>query len=366
MRPSPHRLRDRPATPPSARAPASRRRPCSAASRPWSCRLPAHRRTRGLLRGQPVNVIVLDPRGPVASSEPIGPAFDAGPRSSGRYPVSVSVCSSCGAANADEARFCATCGAGLGAICSNCGAAIPDGARFCPACGTRAGPQIDAERQRKVISVVFADLVGYTSRSEITRRRGRARALEHYYQRVSVEIERFGGTVEKFIGDAVMAVFGAPVATGTTPSGPSAPRCRSRRGGRPERRVARRRAPGARRREHGRGRRRARRLVGERGARRGRHGQHRVAPPDPPRPRAACSSARGRTGPRTASISYEDVGADHRQEQAGPGPRLAGRRAPHAGRPTAQRDTFLGRAAASSVCSKTSGNGWSWAAVLTW
>ena len=62
--------------------------------------------------------------------------------------------------------------------------------------------------------MVFADLVGYTARSEITDAEDVRELLERYYERVSAEIERFGGTVEKFIGDAVMAVFGAPVARG--------------------------------------------------------------------------------------------------------------------------------------------------------
>jgi class 3 adenylate cyclase len=65
-----------------------------------------------------------------------------------------------------------------------------------------------------VISVVFADLVGYTARSEVADAEDIRELLERYYGRVSAEIERFGGTVEKFIGDAVMAVFGAPVARG--------------------------------------------------------------------------------------------------------------------------------------------------------
>ena len=96
----------------------------------------------------------------------------------------------------------------------NCGSALPEDAQFCPACGTRAAPPAEVERQRKVISVVFADLVGYTARSETTDAEDVRELLEHYYERVSAEIERFGGTVEKFIGDAVMAVFGAPVARG--------------------------------------------------------------------------------------------------------------------------------------------------------
>ena len=70
---------------------------------------------------------------------------------------------------------------------------MPEDARFCPACGTPAGPAVDGERQRKVISVVFADLVGYTARSEITDAEDVRELLERYYERVSEEIERFGG-----------------------------------------------------------------------------------------------------------------------------------------------------------------------------
>ena len=98
--------------------------------------------------------------------------------------------------------------------CSNCGAPLPGEARFCPSCGARAAPAPEAERQRKVISVVFADLVGYTARSETTDAEDVRELLERYFERVSAEVERFGGFVEKFIGDAVMAVFGAPVARG--------------------------------------------------------------------------------------------------------------------------------------------------------
>ena len=99
-------------------------------------------------------------------------------------------------------------------MCANCGSALPDDARFCPSCGAPAAPSAEGERQRKVISVIFADLVGYTARSEVTDAEDVRELLEHYYGRVSEQIERFGGTVEKFIGDAVMAVFGAPVAHG--------------------------------------------------------------------------------------------------------------------------------------------------------
>ena len=66
--------------------------------------------------------------------------------------------------------------------------------------------------ERKVVTVLFADLVGFTSRSERLDPEDVRALLSPYYARLRAELERFGGTVEKFIGDAVMALFGAPVA----------------------------------------------------------------------------------------------------------------------------------------------------------
>jgi uncharacterized OB-fold protein len=80
----------------------------------------------------------------------------------------MSVCLSCGAANSDGARFCAECGSSLGSACANCGLNLPEVARFCPSCGTPVAEPAEAERQRKVISVLFVDLVGYSARSETT------------------------------------------------------------------------------------------------------------------------------------------------------------------------------------------------------
>jgi class 3 adenylate cyclase len=83
--------------------------------------------------------------------------------------------------------------------------------RFCGGCGatlpTGAAP---ARRERKTITVVFIDLVGFTSRSERLDPEDVRKLLDPYFRHVRAEIERHGGTVEKFIGDAVMAVFGAP------------------------------------------------------------------------------------------------------------------------------------------------------------
>ena len=69
-----------------------------------------------------------------------------------------------------------------------------------------------ARRERKVVTVLFADLVGFTSRAESLDPEDVEAILGPYHERLRSELERFGGTVEKFIGDAVMALFGAPVA----------------------------------------------------------------------------------------------------------------------------------------------------------
>src|SRR5438128_3346808 len=70
----------------------------------------------------------------------------------------------------------------------------------------------DVREERKVVSVLFTDLVGFTSRSERLDPEDVRATLSPYYARLREQIEQRGGTVEKFIGDAVMAVFGAPVA----------------------------------------------------------------------------------------------------------------------------------------------------------
>src|SRR5207344_1262173 len=69
-----------------------------------------------------------------------------------------------------------------------------------------------SRRERKVVTVVFCDLVGFTSRAESLDPEDVAAILRPYHARVRAELERYGGTVEKFIGDAVMALFGAPIA----------------------------------------------------------------------------------------------------------------------------------------------------------
>jgi class 3 adenylate cyclase/tetratricopeptide (TPR) repeat protein len=97
-------------------------------------------------------------------------------------------------------------------VCPNCGRENADDARFCSACGAALMAVEAAREERKVVSVLFADLVGFTSRAERMDPEDVRALLSPYYAHVRSELERYGGTVEKFIGDAVMALFGAPVA----------------------------------------------------------------------------------------------------------------------------------------------------------
>jgi len=97
--------------------------------------------------------------------------------------------------------------------CPRCGQQNPEGARFCNACAAALGPKTRERREeRKVVSVLFCDLVGFTAQAERLDPEDVRALLAPYHERLRSELERFGGTVEKFIGDAVMALFGAPVA----------------------------------------------------------------------------------------------------------------------------------------------------------
>src|SRR5882672_761501 len=96
--------------------------------------------------------------------------------------------------------------------CPTCGQDNPERARFCWSCGAAiAEAPRSAAEERKIVSVLFVDLVGFTAASEKADPEDVRARLRPYHARVKQEIERFGGTVEKFVGDAVMAVFGAPV-----------------------------------------------------------------------------------------------------------------------------------------------------------
>ena len=100
-------------------------------------------------------------------------------------------------------------------LCASCGQENPEIAKFCLSCGL---PLADADgsrrEERRVVSVIFIDLVGFTSRAERLDPEDVQALLRPYHHAVRVEIESFGGVVEKFIGDAVVGVFGAPTAFG--------------------------------------------------------------------------------------------------------------------------------------------------------
>ena len=99
------------------------------------------------------------------------------------------------------------------AACPACGQVNPDIARYCLACGAPIVQEAGAQaEERKTVTVLFCDLVGFTAASDRADPEDVRARIRPYHARLRREVERFGGTVEKFIGDAVMAVFGAPVA----------------------------------------------------------------------------------------------------------------------------------------------------------
>ena len=99
------------------------------------------------------------------------------------------------------------------AACAACGQVNPEIARFCLACGVPIGSEAARPaEERKTVTVLFCDLVGFTAASDRADPEDVRARIRPYHARLRRELERFGGTVEKFIGDAVMAVFGAPVA----------------------------------------------------------------------------------------------------------------------------------------------------------
>ena len=102
--------------------------------------------------------------------------------------------------------------------CQTCGQENPEGARFCNGCGAPFGESAASPlEERRIVTVLFADMAGFTARAERLDPEDVRAILSHYYARLSAEIEAFGGTVEKFIGDAVVAIFGAPIAHGDDP-----------------------------------------------------------------------------------------------------------------------------------------------------
>ncbi|HEX5467007.1 MAG TPA: adenylate/guanylate cyclase domain-containing protein [Candidatus Limnocylindrales bacterium] len=159
----------------------------------------------------------------------------------------VVICTACGTESPAGRKFCAECGAALARSCPACGAAVAPGQKFCAECGTAlgvaagSGPLTSAPpspvgaagsgrpiaaptlpsppsgpaapiAERRLVSVLFADLVGFTNLSEGRDAEDTRELLSRYFEAAREIVERYGGTVEKFIGDAVMAVWGTPTA----------------------------------------------------------------------------------------------------------------------------------------------------------
>jgi len=125
-------------------------------------------------------------------------------------------CSACGTENRAGRKFCSNCGAPLARACPACGAANDPEDRFCGDCGAALEGETlapaAAEAERRLVSVLFGDLVGFTQLSEDQDPEAVRELLSRYFDTARQVIERYGGTVEKFIGDAVMAVWGTPIA----------------------------------------------------------------------------------------------------------------------------------------------------------
>jgi len=132
-------------------------------------------------------------------------------------------CPRCGHENAAGQRFCGECGNALASLCSSCGASNPPGQRFCGNCGTpltstadggtvTGDPRDAPTTERRVVSVLFADLVGFTTLSESRDPEEVRELLSRYFDESRRVVDRYGGLIEKFIGDAVMALWGSPIA----------------------------------------------------------------------------------------------------------------------------------------------------------
>src|SRR5436309_13151231 len=151
-------------------------------------------------------------------------------------------CASCGHDNPDSARFCLECGTPFAWRCAGCGAELPGGAKFCLECGaavvtaaseraavapTRHSPRAPTSRhladkirqsksalegERKQVTVLFADVKGSMELAEQLDPEEWSAIMQRFFGILSEGVERFEGFVDKFTGDGIMALFGAPIA----------------------------------------------------------------------------------------------------------------------------------------------------------
>src|SRR5229473_470017 len=133
-------------------------------------------------------------------------------------------CIKCELANRAGRKFCASCGTALPVPCESCGFPNEAAERYCGGCGhalvgekiaaVEAGRNVDPGGDRRPVTVLFCDLVGYTRLSSVLDAEDVHAMLERFFALVDATVDRFGGTIDKHIGDAAMALFGAPLARG--------------------------------------------------------------------------------------------------------------------------------------------------------
>ena len=208
--------------------------------------------------------------------------------------------------------------------CPSCGHENSERAKFCEECGAALAAAPPSREQRKTVTVLFCDITGSTALGESTDPEALRALLARYFERMKGILESHGGTVEKFIGDAVMAVFGVP----QVHEDDALRACRAARGD--ARRPARARPPGPDRREHRRGRDRNRGAPGDRrcGQRRRPTRAGRAARRDPARRgHARARARRGRDRAGRAARAEGQVGARRRPSASLARDRRATRRA---------------------------------------
>jgi class 3 adenylate cyclase/tetratricopeptide (TPR) repeat protein len=141
-------------------------------------------------------------------------------------PTGTAPCRNCGAINPEDARFCGSCGGSLAstAPCPSCGSENPTGQSFCNACGAQLGletvapeqalsaEQLGADGERKQVTVLFADVKGSMDMAEQVDPDEWREIMQRFFSLLSDGVRRFEGTVDKFTGDGIMALFGAPIA----------------------------------------------------------------------------------------------------------------------------------------------------------
>jgi len=128
-------------------------------------------------------------------------------------------CPNCQHENPEGAKFCNECGSKLQLACPECGKVNPTGSKFCNECGERLERAVETEKsvpevegERKHVTVLFSDLTGYTTMSERLDPEKVKEITSRIFEEIALVVTRYEGFIEKYVGDAVMALFGVPKA----------------------------------------------------------------------------------------------------------------------------------------------------------